>query len=130
MELFLGSDNSESIIVEYASLTCPHCATFHGDVFPRIKSELIDTGKVKYIFRDYPIDPLAMAGSMIAHCSGDTMYFGVIDVLLNVEVKLHQFCGKYIWVCQLFHLNRELLIHVQNQIFLILDQFHFVGKYI
>ena len=68
----LGSDDSENIIiVEYASLTCPHCATFHGDVFPRIKSELVDTGKVKYIFRDYPIDPLAMAGSMIAHCSGD-----------------------------------------------------------
>ena len=81
----LGSDNSESIIVEYASLTCPHCATFHGDVFPRIKSELVDTGKVKYIFRDYPIDPLAMAGSMIAHCSGDTMYFGVIDVLLKTQ---------------------------------------------
>ena len=81
----LGSDDSKNIIVEYASLTCPHCATFHGDVFPRIKSELVDTGKVKYIFRDYPIDPLAMAGSMIAHCSGDTMYFGVIDVLLKTQ---------------------------------------------
>ena len=81
----LGSDESENIIVEYASLTCPHCATFHGDVFPRIKSELVDTGKVKYIFRDYPIDPLAMAGSMIAHCSGDAKYFGVIDVLLKTQ---------------------------------------------
>ena len=81
----LGSDDSENIIVEYASLTCPHCAAFHGEVFPRIKSELVDTGKVKYIFRDYPIDPLAMAGSMIAHCSGDTMYFGVIDVLLKTQ---------------------------------------------
>ena len=81
----LGSDDSKNIIVEYASLTCPHCATFHGDVFPRIKSELVDTGKVKYIFRDYPIDPLAMAGSMIAHCSGDAMYFGVIDVLLKTQ---------------------------------------------
>ena len=81
----LGSDDAENIIVEYASLTCPHCATFHGDVFPRIKSKLVDTGKVKYIFRDYPIDPLAMAGSMIAHCSGDTKYFGVIDVLLKTQ---------------------------------------------
>ena len=81
----IGSDDSENIIVEYASLTCPHCATFHGEVFPRIKSELVDTGKVKYIFRDYPIDPLAMAGSMIAHCSGDAMYFGVIDVLLKTQ---------------------------------------------
>ena len=81
----LGSDESENIIVEYASLTCPQSATFQGDVFPRIKSELVDTGKVKYIFRDYPIDPLAMAGSMIAHCSGDAMYFGVIDVLLKTQ---------------------------------------------
>ena len=84
----LGSDESENIIVEYASLTCPHCATFHGDVFPRIKSELVDTGKVKYIFRDYPIDPLAMAGSMIAHCSGDTMYFGVIDAVSYTHLTL------------------------------------------
>ena len=81
----LGFYNSENTIVEYASLTCPHCAIFHGEVFPKIKSELIDKGKVKYIFRDFPIDPLAMAGSMIAHCSGDSKYFGVIDVLLKTQ---------------------------------------------
>ena len=81
----LGLYNSKNTIVEYASLTCPHCAIFHGEVFPKIKSELIDKGKVKYIFRDFPIDPLAMAGSMIAHCSGDSKYFGVIDVLLKTQ---------------------------------------------
>ena len=81
----LGSDDSKNTIIEYASLTCPHCAIFHGEVFPKIKSELIDKGKVKYIFRDFPIDPLAMAGSMIAHCSGDSKYFGVIDVLLKTQ---------------------------------------------
>ena len=81
----LGPYNSENTIIEYASLTCPHCAIFHGEVFPKIKSELIDKGKVKYIFRDFPIDPLAMAGSMIAHCSGDSKYFGVIDILLKTQ---------------------------------------------
>ena len=81
----MGSDELNNTIVEYASLTCPHCATFHGEVFPRIKSDLIDTGKVRYIFRDFPIDPIAMAGSMIAHCSGDDKYFGVIDVLLKTQ---------------------------------------------
>ena len=81
----MGSDELNITIVEYASLTCPHCATFHGEVFPRIKSDLIDTGKIKYIFRDFPIDPIAMAGSMIAHCSGDDKYFGVIDVLLKTQ---------------------------------------------
>ena len=81
----LGLYNSKNTIVEYASLTCPHCAIFHGEVFPKIKSELIDKGKVKYIFRDFPIDPLAMAGSMIAHCSGAGKYFGVIDVLLKTQ---------------------------------------------
>ena len=81
----MGSDELNITIVEYASLTCPHCATFHGEVFPRIKSDLIDTGIVRYIFRDFPIDPIAMAGSMIAHCSGDNKYFGVIDVLLKTQ---------------------------------------------
>ena len=81
----MGSDELNITIVEYASLTCPHCATFHGEVFPRIKSDLIDTGIVRYIFRDFPIDPIAMAGSMIAHCSGDDKYFGVIDVLLKTQ---------------------------------------------
>lgn len=81
----MGSDELNITIVEYASLTCPHCATFHGEVFPRIKSDLIDKGIVRYIFRDFPIDPIAMAGSMIAHCSGDDKYFGVIDVLLKTQ---------------------------------------------
>jgi len=82
---FLEINNPKNTIVEYASLTCPHCATFHSEVFPKIKSELVDTGKVKYIFRDFPIDPIAMAGSMIAHCAGDDKYFGVINVLLKTQ---------------------------------------------
>ena len=82
---FLETNNPKNTIVEYASLTCPHCATFHSDVFPKIKSELVDTGKVKYIFRDFPIDPIAMAGSMIAHCAGEDKYFGVINVLLKTQ---------------------------------------------
>ena len=81
----LELNDPKNTIVEYASLTCPHCATFHSEVFPKIKSELVDTGKVKYIFRDFPIDPIAMAGSMIAHCSGDDKYFGVINVLLKTQ---------------------------------------------
>ena len=81
----LELSDPKNTIVEYASLTCPHCATFHSEVFPKIKSELVDTGKVKYIFRDFPIDPIAMAGSMIAHCSGDDKYFGVINVLLKTQ---------------------------------------------
>jgi len=81
----LEYNNPINTIVEYASLTCPHCAVFHNEVFPRIKEDLIDTGKVKYVFRDFPIDPIAMAGSMIAHCSGDDKYFGVINVLLKTQ---------------------------------------------
>ena len=83
----LGSDDSESIIVEYASLTCPHCATFHGDVFPRIKKDLIDTGIVKYTFRDFPLDPFAMAGTMIANCVNEDKYFDVVNVLLKTQKK-------------------------------------------
>lgn len=78
-------NNPKNVIIEYASLTCPHCAAFHNEVFPKIKAELINTGKVKYIFRDFPIDPYAMAGSMIAHCAGDEKYFAVINVLLKTQ---------------------------------------------
>ena len=81
----LGEPNNT--IIEYASMTCPHCSDFHGNVFPKIKEELIDTGKVKYTFRDFPLDPFAMAGTMIANCVSEDKYFDVINVLLKTQQK-------------------------------------------
>jgi protein-disulfide isomerase len=86
--LSLGSP--KNTIIEYASMTCPHCSDFHNETFPKIKAELIDSGRVKYIFRDFPLDQYAMAGTLIANCVADDKYFDVINVLLKTQKKWMQ----------------------------------------
>jgi protein-disulfide isomerase len=66
-----GQANAPVTVVEYASMTCSHCAAFANNVYPTLKSKYIDTGKVKYILREFPLDPLATAGFMLARCAGD-----------------------------------------------------------
>ncbi len=66
-----GDANAPVTIVEYASMTCSHCAAFANNVYPTLKSKYIDTGKAKLILREFPLDPLATAGFMLARCSGD-----------------------------------------------------------
>jgi protein-disulfide isomerase len=66
-----GQANASITVVEYASMTCSHCAAFANNVYPTLKSKYIDTGKVKYILREFPLDPLATAGFMLARCAGD-----------------------------------------------------------
>jgi protein-disulfide isomerase len=66
-----GEANAPVTIVEYASMTCSHCAAFHNQVYPTLKSKYIDTGKVKFMLREFPLDPLATAGFMLARCAGD-----------------------------------------------------------
>jgi protein-disulfide isomerase len=67
--------------VEYASMTCPHCANFHETTYPAMKKKYVDTGKVRFIFREFPLDPLAAAGSMLARCAGKDKYFPMIEAL-------------------------------------------------
>ncbi len=67
-DMALGPADAKVTITEYASMTCPHCAAFNADVFPKIKSEFIDTGKIRYIFREFPLDIKAAAGSMLSRC--------------------------------------------------------------
>ena len=76
-----GDANAPVTIVEYASMTCPHCAHFHETTYPELKKKYIDTGKVRFIFREFPLDPLAAAGSMLARCAGEDKYFPLIDAL-------------------------------------------------
>jgi protein-disulfide isomerase len=75
----LGKADAPITIVEYASLTCPHCASFDAEVLPQLKAEYIDTGKVRYVFRDFPLDRLALTASVVARCSGRDRYFGFIE---------------------------------------------------
>jgi protein-disulfide isomerase len=87
-DMALGPANASVTITEYASMTCPHCATFAKDVFPKIKSEYVDTGKVRYVFREFPLDIKAAAGSMLARCiakEDSGKYFAVIDLLFKQQ---------------------------------------------
>ncbi|MHC4045012.1 Protein-disulfide isomerase [Bradyrhizobium shewense] len=87
-DMALGPNDAAVTITEYASMTCPHCAAFNEQVFPKIKKEYIDTGKVKYIFREFPLDIKAAAGSMLSRCiaNGDgPKYFAVTDMLFRQQ---------------------------------------------
>jgi protein-disulfide isomerase len=87
-DMALGPADAKVTIVEYASMTCPHCAAFNDQVFPKIKSEFIDTGKVRYVFREFPLDIKAAAGSMLSRCiaNGDpNKYFAVTDLLFKSQ---------------------------------------------
>jgi protein-disulfide isomerase len=80
----LGNADAPVTIVEYASMTCPHCAHFHATTLPELKTKYIDTGKVRLIFREFPFDPRAEAGFMLARCSNDN-YFPMVDVLFRQQ---------------------------------------------
>jgi protein-disulfide isomerase len=88
-DMVLGNDKASVTVIEYASMTCPHCAHFQETTFPEIKKRYIDTGKIRYIFREFPLDTLAAAASMLARCSGgDTdsaKYFALTDTLFRQQ---------------------------------------------
>jgi protein-disulfide isomerase len=87
-DMALGPDNATVTITEFASMTCPHCSAFNETVFPKIKAEYIDTGKIRYIFREFPLDIKAAAGSMLSRCiaNGDAgKYFAVTDMLFRQQ---------------------------------------------
>jgi protein-disulfide isomerase len=83
----MGSENAPVTIIEYASMTCPHCAAFAVTTFPKLKEKYIDTGKVKYIMREYPLDGLAAAAFMLARCGGPDKYYPLIETLFAQQQK-------------------------------------------
>jgi protein-disulfide isomerase len=76
-----GAANAPVTLIEYASMTCPHCAHFHETTYPEMKKKYIDTGKLRFIFREFPLDTLALAGSMLARCAGKEKFFPLIETL-------------------------------------------------
>lgn len=80
-ERVMGKADAPVTIIEYSSLTCPHCAEFHKSVLPQVKKDYIDTGKAKLVFRDFPLDPLATAGAMVARCVPENTYFRFLETL-------------------------------------------------
>jgi len=90
-DMALGSADARVTIVEYAAPTCPHCAAFNSDVFPKIKSEYIDTGKVRYVFREFPLNIKDLACSMVARRiaqDDSAKYFAVVDVMFQQQDRL------------------------------------------
>ncbi len=87
-DMSLGSQDAPNVIVEYASMTCPHCAQFDKVVFPELKTKYIDTGKARLIFREFPLDGLAARASMLARCAGPDRYFAMIDVMFQTQAEL------------------------------------------
>ena len=84
-EQAMGSDNAPVTIIEYASLTCPHCAHFTEDTLPELKKRYVDTGKVRYIFREFPLDPVSAGAFMLARCAPKGDYFSAIDLLFRTR---------------------------------------------
>lgn len=82
-DMMIGDAKAPVTIIEYASLGCPHCRAFHTETLPKIKKKYVDTGKVKLIFRDFPLGTPALAASMIARCSGPARYFGMVEILFR-----------------------------------------------
>lgn len=86
-EKMLGNPSAPATIIEYASLTCPYCRKFHLNVYPRVKKELIDTGKVRYIIREFPIGRSAGTAAIVARCAPDKDYFTLYDKFLKQQSK-------------------------------------------
>jgi protein-disulfide isomerase len=86
-EQALGDPDAPVTIIEYASLTCPHCAQFHNEVLPELKERYIAPGKVRLIYRDFPLDQTALAAAALAHCAGPERYFSMLDVLFETQSK-------------------------------------------
>lgn len=87
LERSIGNAEAPITIVEYASLTCSHCANFANEVLPEIKKSLIETGKARLVFRDFPLDALAMKAAMMARCAAPDQYFGLLEVLFKNQKR-------------------------------------------
>src|SRR5688572_8458064 len=83
----LGDAKAPITVIEYASFTCSHCAHFSVAILPEVKKKWIDSGKVKLIYRDFPLDQTALTAAQLAECSGKDKYFGVIDMIFSTQAR-------------------------------------------
>lgn len=89
-DMVLGKADAPITIIEYASLTCSHCASFHRETLPKLKAEWIETGKAKLVYRDFPFDGWALGAAMIARCAGPDRYFAFLDTLFRSQEQWAQ----------------------------------------
>lgn len=84
-DMVLGDENAPVTFIEYASYTCPHCANFHKDVFKQLKADYIDTGKVKFVYREVYFDRPGLWAAMLARCAGESRYFGLSGMIYDKQ---------------------------------------------
>ncbi len=84
-DMIIGNKDAPVTMMEYASFTCPHCAQFHKDVFKPLKADYIDTGKIKFVYREVYFDRYGLWAAMVARCGGEMRYFGISDILLSTQ---------------------------------------------
>lgn len=89
-ERSIGDADASVTIIEYSSLTCPHCATFHNEILPDLKERYVETGKVRMVFRDFPLNEPAVDAAVLAHCAGADRYVGFLDVLFQTQESWSQ----------------------------------------
>jgi len=83
----IGDINAPITVIEYASMTCSHCANFHQLTYPELKKKYIDTGKVRLVFREFPLDRIAFAAAALARCAGEKKFFPFVDMLFRTQDK-------------------------------------------
>ena len=104
-DIAIGSADAKVTVVEYSSLTCPHCAAFATKVFPEFKTKYVDTGKVRFISREFPLDNLAAAAAMLARCVDKEKSFAFVDIMFGTQEQwAHGGNGK----AKLFEIAKQL----------------------
>lgn len=86
-ERTLGDPNAPNVVIEYASMTCPHCRSFHETTFDAFKEKYIDTGEVYFIFRHFPLNPLDTAAVMLSNCAPEERFFPIVDLLFEQQAN-------------------------------------------
>lgn len=86
-DMTMGDDKAPVTVIEYASMTCSHCAHFQATTFPELKKRYIDTGKVRYILREFPLDPIAAGAFMLARCAGKDKYYPLVDAFFAQQAN-------------------------------------------
>ena len=106
-EMTLGDANAPVTLVEYAMFTCPHCAAFHADVFPQLKANFIDTGKVRLVFREVYFNKPSLWAAMIARCAPPDRYFGIVEVLFTKQADWAGSQDSEAMLQQLYGIGRQ-----------------------
>ena len=108
LDMVKGNSDAKVTIVEYASFTCPYCATFHKEIFPQLKEQYIDTGKVKFIYREVYFDAPGLWGGLLARCVSPKKYFGVVDLLYKKQSKWASWSTEKEILNELFSIGRQV----------------------